>query len=151
VKSKNLVKFKKLKDKEGQRRGQFADRNLLERSRNAAVVMAFDQGEPTPKRYASMTQQSSRYGYNPNEPNSNSEHVADRTKELAEEALDRADEWLSPTGLSIKERPVTVLAIVGGLAFAAGAFWMLKNSRRQSRYDELVATLSDLPRRAGWR
>ena len=41
---------------------------------------------------------------------------------------DRADEWLKPTGLSIKERPMTVLAVVGGLAFAAGAFWMLKNS-----------------------
>jgi hypothetical protein len=80
-----------------------------------------------------------------------SEQVVDRTKELAEEALDRADEWLKPTGLSIRERPMTVLAVVGGLAFAAGAFWMLKSSRQQSRYDELVATLSDLPRRAGWR
>lgn len=98
-----------------------------------------------------MTQQSSHYGYKPNEPNSMSEQVADRTKELAEEALDRADEWLNPTGLSIKERPMTVLAVVGGLAFAAGAFWMLRNSRQQSRYNELVATLSDLPRRAGWR
>jgi hypothetical protein len=98
-----------------------------------------------------MTQQSSRQGYKPNDPNGMSEQVADRTKELAEEALDRADEWLKPTGLSIKERPMTVLAVVGGLAFAAGAFWMLRNSRQQSRYDELVATLSDLPRRAGWR
>ena len=98
-----------------------------------------------------MTQQSGRYGYKPNERNGMSEQVVDKTKELAEEALDRADEWLKPTGLSIKERPTTVLAVVGGLAFAAGAFWMLKNSRQQSRYDELVATLTDLPRRAGWR
>ena len=98
-----------------------------------------------------MTQQSGRYGYKPNERNGMSEQIADKTQELAEEALDRADEWLKPTGLSIRERPMTVLAVVGGLAFAAGAFWMLKGSRRQSRYDELVATLSDLPRRAGWR
>ena len=98
-----------------------------------------------------MTQQSGRYGYKPNERNGMSEQAIDKTKELAEEALDRADEWLKPTGLSIKERPMTVLAVVGGLAFAAGAFWMLKNSRQQSRYDELVATLTDLPRRAGWR
>ena len=98
-----------------------------------------------------MTQQSGRYGYKPNERNGMSEQVVDKTKELAEEALDRADEWLKPTGLSIKERPMTVLAVVGGLAFAAGAFWMLKNSRQQSHYDELVATLTDLPRRAGWR
>jgi hypothetical protein len=98
-----------------------------------------------------MTQQSGRYGYKPNERNGMSEQVVDKTKELAEEALDRADEWLKPTGFSIKQRPMTVLAVVGGLAFAAGAFWMLKNSRQQSRYDELVATLTDLPRRAGWR
>jgi hypothetical protein len=97
-----------------------------------------------------MTQQSGRYGYKPNERNG-ADQVADRTKELAEEALDRADEWLRPTGLSIKERPMTVLAVVGGLAFAAGAVWMLRNSRKQSRYDEVLATLSDLPRRAGWR
>jgi hypothetical protein len=80
-----------------------------------------------------------------------SEQAIDKTRELAEEALDRADEWLKPAGLSIKERPMTVLAVVGGLAFAAGAFWMLRNSRQKSRYDEVLATLSDLPRRAGWR
>ena len=98
-----------------------------------------------------MTQQSGRYAYNQDQRNGMGDQVTDRTKELAEEALDRADEWLKPTGLSIKERPMTVLAVVGGLAFAAGAaFWMLK-SQKQSRYDEVLATLSDLPRRAGWR
>jgi hypothetical protein len=98
-----------------------------------------------------MTQLSGSGGYKPDHRNSASEQAIDRTRELAEEALDRADEWLKPTGLSIKERPMTVLAVVGGLAFAAGAaFWMLKNSR-QSRYDQVLATLSDLPRRAGWR
>jgi hypothetical protein len=80
-----------------------------------------------------------------------SENAMDRTRELAEDALDRADEWLKPTGLSIKERPMTVLAVVGGLAFAAGAVWMLTSSRQKSRYDEVLATISDLPRRAGWR
>jgi hypothetical protein len=97
-----------------------------------------------------MTQQSGR-GYKPHERNGMAEQAADRTRELAEEALDRADEFLKPVGLSIKERPMTVLAVVGGLAFAAGAFWMFKTSRQQSRYDEVLATLSDLPRRAGWR
>ena len=98
-----------------------------------------------------MTQQSGRYGYKPNERNGMSEQAIDKTRELAEEALDRADEWLKPTGLSIKERPMTVLAVVGGLAFAAGAIWMLRNSRQPSRYQEMLGTLSDLPRRAGWR
>ena len=97
-----------------------------------------------------MTQQSGRPGYKPDQRNGATEQAIERTRELAEEALDRADEWLKPTGLSIKERPMTVLAVVGGLAFAA-AFWMLKNSQQQSRYDQVLATLSDLPRRAGWR
>jgi hypothetical protein len=98
-----------------------------------------------------MTQQGGRYGYKPHERNGASEQTMDKTRELAEEALDRADEWLKPTGLSIKERPMTVLAVVTGLAFGAGAFWMLRNSRQQSRYEQLLGTLSDLPRRAGWR
>jgi len=99
-----------------------------------------------------MTQQSGRSGYKPDQWNGGSEQAIDRTRELAEEALNRADVWLRPTGLSIKEHPMTVLAVVGGLAFAAGAaFWMLKSSRRQSRYDQVLATFSELPRRAGWR
>ena len=97
-----------------------------------------------------MTQQSGRF-YKLNERNGMADQTRDKTRELAEEALDRADEFLNPVGLSIKDRPMTVLAVVGGLAFAAGAFWMFSKSRQQSRYDELVATLSDLPRRAGWR
>ena len=99
-----------------------------------------------------MTQQSGRSGYKQDQRNGIADQVADKARELGEEALDRADEWLKPTGLSIKERPMTVLAVVGGLAFVAGAaFWMLKHSRQRSRYEELAATLSDLPRRAGWR
>ncbi|MGZ5385340.1 MAG: hypothetical protein ACXWH0_15345 [Acidimicrobiia bacterium] len=97
-----------------------------------------------------MTQQGSR-GYKPYEPNGMAEQAMDKTRELAEDALERADEFLKPVGLSIKERPMTVLAVVGGFAFAVGAFWMFSKSRQQSRYDEVVATLSDLPRRAGWR
>jgi hypothetical protein len=97
-----------------------------------------------------MTQQSGR-GYNPHEGNGMPEQTIDKTRELAEEALDRADEWLNPVGLSIKDRPMTVLAVVGGVAFTAGALWMFRNSRRQSRYDEVLATISDLLRRAGGR
>ena len=99
-----------------------------------------------------MTQQSGRSGYKPDQRNGATEQAIERTRELAEEALDRADEWLKPTGLSIKEHPMTVLAVVGGLAFAAGAaFWMSKSSRRQSRSEEVLAMISDLARRAGWR
>ena len=124
---------------------------MLERCRNDNASVALDVGEHD-KRSTHMTRQSGRYSYNEDQRNGMSEQAIDKTRELAEEALDRADEWLKPTGLSIKEHPMTVLAVVGGLAFAAGAaFYMLKGSRRQSRYDEVVAALSDLPRRAGWR
>ena len=90
-------------------------------------------------------------GYKQDQRNDVADQVVDRTRELAEEAFERADEWLKPTGLSIKERPMTVLAVVGGLAFVAGAIWMLRNSRQQSKYDRVLATLSDLSRRVGWR
>ena len=79
------------------------------------------------------------------------EQVAERARALGEDALDQAEEWLRPVGLSIKERPMTVVAVVGGLAFAAGAIWMMRNSRQQSRYDALAETISSLPRRVGWR
>jgi hypothetical protein len=46
---------------------------------------------------------------------------------------------------------MTVLAVLGGLAFTAGAVWMTRKSRQQSRYDAVLETLSDLPRRSGWR
>ena len=97
-----------------------------------------------------MTQQGGRR-YKTYEPNGMAEQAMDKTREFAEDALERADEFLKPVGLSIKERPMTVLAVVGGFAFAIGAFWMFSKSRQSSRYDEVVATLSDLPRRAGWR
>jgi len=97
-----------------------------------------------------MTQQSGRSGYKQDQRNGIADQVADKARELGEEALDRADEWLKPVGLSIKERPMTVLAVIGGLAFAAGAVWMLRNSRQQqSRYDQVLASLSEQVARDG--
>src|SRR5262245_35009203 len=97
-----------------------------------------------------MTQQSGPYGHKPQERNGMAE-IADKARRTTADALDRAEEWVRPVGLSISERPMTVLAVVGGLAFAAGAVWMVRKSRQRSRYDALLETLSDLPRRAGWR
>jgi hypothetical protein len=108
-----------------------------------------------------MTQQSGRYGYSPATEQKKYGGVADqvaegtqaaaqKAREYGEEAMDRADEWLKPVGLSIRERPMTCLAVVGGLAFAAGAVWMLRNSRQQSRTDEILSQMSDAMRRARW-
>ena len=99
-----------------------------------------------------MTQQSGNYRYGDREPTVESRIAAagERARELGEEALDRADAVLRPVGLSLRERPMTCLALVGGLAFAAGAVWMLRNSRQQSRMDEFLQQVSDYTRRPRW-
>src|SRR5215475_2949156 len=99
-----------------------------------------------------MTQQSSNYRYGDRERTVESRMAAagERARELGEEALDRTDAMLRPVGLSIRERPMTCLAVVGGLAFAAGAVWMLRNARQQSRTEEFLQQLSDYSRRARW-
>jgi hypothetical protein len=99
-----------------------------------------------------MTQQSSNYRYGDRERSVESRIAAagDRAREFGEEALDRADAMLRPVGLSIRERPMTCLALVGGVAFAAGAVWMLRNSRRQSRMDEFMQQVSEFARRPRW-
>jgi ElaB/YqjD/DUF883 family membrane-anchored ribosome-binding protein len=56
---------------------------------------------------------------------------ANKAIDVGEEAIDRADEYLKPIGLSLKEKPMTTLAVFGGIAFVAGAFWMLRNSRHR--------------------
>src|SRR5262245_31071374 len=103
-------------------------------------------------RSGNMTQQSSNYRYGDRERTLESGVAAagDRARELGEEALDRAEAMLRPVGLSIRERPMTCLALVGGFAFAAGAVWMLRNSRRQSRMDEFMQQVSEFARRPRW-
>ena len=76
--------------------------------------------------------------------------VSDKAQDLGSQALDQAEEWLKPVGLSIKERPMTCLAVVGGVAFALGAYWTMRSARSQSRFDELAQQLSDYARRSRW-
>lgn len=74
---------------------------------------------------------------------------ANKAREVGEDAIELADEYLRPIGLSLKERPMSTLAVFGGIAFVAGAaFWMLRNSQRQSRLDGLLAQLPDLSSRS---
>jgi hypothetical protein len=96
-----------------------------------------------------MTHQSARSSYA--FPNGNQEKsTTDRVSDIGTEALDRADEWLKPVGLSIKEKPMTCLAIVGGLAFVGGALWYMRKTQRQSYVDQVLGQVSDLTRRARW-
>src|SRR4051794_17337377 len=80
--------------------------------------------------------------------NETAKEYTENAREVGEDAMDRADEYLRPIGLSLKERPMTTLAIFGGIAFAAGAFWMLRNSRQQSRMDDVLGQLNDFARRS---
>jgi len=94
-----------------------------------------------------MAQQSGGYSsYNGNQERS----AAERASEMGSEALDRADEWLKPVGLSIKEKPMTCLALLGGLAFVGGALWMMRGTQRQSHVDQILGQISDLTRRGRW-
>lgn len=52
--------------------------------------------------------------------------------EMGSEALDRADEWLRPVGLSLKERPVMTIAVLAGLGVAIGALWKSRSSSQQT-------------------
>ena len=96
------------------------------------------------------------YGYEKPREDSLADQVAETAKdygnkarEVGEDAIELADEYLRPIGLSLKERPMTTLAVFGGIAFVAGAaFWMLRNSPRQSRLDGLLAQLPDLSGRS---
>jgi hypothetical protein len=97
------------------------------------------------------------YGYEKGSPRHDSltEQVSETAKDYAgkaldvgEEAIDRADEYLRPIGLSLREKPMTTLAVFSGIAFAVGAFWMLRSAQRQSRMDEVLSQLNDFARRS---
>lgn len=74
--------------------------------------------------------------------------VAEKAQELGTEALDRVDGWLKPVGLSLKERPVVTLAVLGGVALAIGAIWSSRAQRPSSQ--AMMDQLGTYARRAGW-
>jgi hypothetical protein len=70
------------------------------------------------------------YGYEKTRPHDDSlaDQVADTAKdyakkarEVGEDAIEVADGYLRPIGLSLREKPMTTLAVFGGIAFVAGA------------------------------
>ena len=83
-----------------------------------------------------------------------------RSKSMSEAAADLGERaWEQTTAVAgsardtIREHPVTTVAIIAGLAFAVGALWKIGQARQQTRTESLLARLSDLqgelPRR--WR
>lgn len=60
-----------------------------------------------------------------------------------------ADVYLRPIGLSLRDRPISTPVVFGGIAFAVGALWVLRqDSREHSRWDDLVAQFNEYSRRS---
>ena len=95
-----------------------------------------------------MDQGRSRYQTDPNQKS-----AMDQAADLGHQALDQAAETATAARDTVKEHPITTLAVIGGLAFAIGALWKMQQSSKVNRTDALMARLADLqhqlPRR--WR
>jgi hypothetical protein len=61
-----------------------------------------------------------QYCYEPNAPQKSR---MDSATEIGQQALDQASETATVARDTVKEHPITTLAVVGGLAFAIGALW----------------------------
>jgi hypothetical protein len=68
----------------------------------------------------------------------------DQATEMGQQALDQVSEAATVARDTVKENPITTLAVVGGLAFAIGALWKLQRSSRASHVDILMERLSGL-------
>lgn len=80
-----------------------------------------------------------------------SEHageMAEQAQELGAQALDGVDAWLRPVGLSLKDKPVVTLAVLGAGAAIIGAMWMSRTQR--STVQAAMDQISGLTRRSGW-
>jgi hypothetical protein len=81
------------------------------------------------------------YGYEPNAPQKSR---MDQAAEIGQQAFDQATEAATVARDTVKEHPITTLAVVGGLAFAIGALWKLQRLSKTSRVDRLMERLSGL-------
>jgi hypothetical protein len=78
------------------------------------------------------------------EPNAPQKSRMDQAAEIGQEEFDQASEAAIVARDTVKEHPITTLALVGGLAFAIGALWKLQRSSKTSRVDTLMERLSGL-------
>jgi hypothetical protein len=82
-----------------------------------------------------------QYGYEPNAPQKSR---MDQAAEIGQQAFDQASEAATVARDTVKEHPITTLAVVGGLAFAIGALWKMQRASKTSRVDRLMERFSDL-------
>jgi hypothetical protein len=61
------------------------------------------------------------------------------SSEFGEELLDRAGQATTATVDAVKEHPMATVAIVAGIAFAIGALWKIRSSRRETTMGSLFS------------
>jgi hypothetical protein len=83
----------------------------------------------------------SQYGYEPDAPQKSR---MDQAVQIGQQAFDQASEAATVARDTVKEHPITTLALVGGLAFAIGALWKLQRPSRTTHVDTLMERLSGL-------
>ena len=64
--------------------------------------------------------------------------VAGQARKVGE----RVGEFAGEVGDTVKQHPYATFAIVAGLAFAVGAIWKIRGSRRQSHLDALLSRVA---------
>ena len=61
------------------------------------------------------------------------------SSDFGEEILDRAGQATTATVDAVKEHPMATVAIVAGIAFAIGALWKIRSSRRETTMGSLFS------------
>ena len=72
--------------------------------------------------------------------------VPDKAGDLAERSWEQATSVAQSARDSVKEHPLATIAIIAGLAFAAGALWKIGQASRRTRMESLMSRLGELQR-----
>lgn len=69
--------------------------------------------------------------------------MAESAQDMGSAALDQIEDFVRPVGLSIKNHPMTTLAVVAGVAMAFGALWTLRRNQQRSHLEHLTGRMGD--------
>jgi hypothetical protein len=61
--------------------------------------------------------------------------VLGKARDYGEQTMSRTGDAARAVGETVRDHPLTTLAIVAGLAFAIGALWRMGQPQQEARYD----------------